>query len=550
MKNILKRYKRFVVITMLGAMSFLTYSFADNYFEVSKNLDIYATMFRELNLYYVDEINPGDLMKTSIDEMLESLDPYTVYIPESDIEDFRFTISGEYGGIGASIAKHGDELVVTSPYKGFPAEKGGVMAGDILIAVDGENVVGKSTQDVSKLLKGQAGTEVAMQFKRQNQTIDVKVNREEIKVPAVPYHGMLKDNVGYIKLTSFTRTSSKEVIDAFKDLQGQGMEKVVLDLRGNGGGLLRESVNIVNIFVNQGQQIVETKGRVPEQNMIHSTLNTPIDADIPVVVLVDGGSASASEIVSGSLQDLDRAVIIGRRTFGKGLVQQTVDLSYGTKLKLTIAKYYTPSGRCIQKLDYTNRKGSKVDEVADSLITAFKTKNGREVFDGRGVDPDVEVDPGKYSNMTAALMLKFMVFDYATEYRHTHDSIVKAEDFRIDDAEYAKFVTWVQSKDFTYDTESEALLEKLEKLADDEMYYDGAKAEFEALKDKLTPNQQEDFQRFKDEVADLLEAEIVSRYYYQNGRIENTLAQDPYLEQAIEVLNDKARYDQILAGPQ
>jgi carboxyl-terminal processing protease len=549
MKKLNNKIRRYFVIIAFVITAGLTFSFVDNYFEVSKNLDIYATLFRELNLYYVDETNPGDLMTTSIEAMLKSLDPYTNYIPESAIEDFRFTISGEYGGIGATIGVHNGEITVSAPYEGFPAEQNGIMSGDILVAVDGQSVVGKSTQDVSKVLKGSAGTSVTLKFLRQGQDVEVTLDRMEIKIPAVPYYGMLEDKVGYIKLTSFTQSSGKEVADAFRALKDEGMEKVVLDLRGNGGGLLRQSVNIVNLFVAQGQTIVETKGRIDEQNTTHATLNVPLDTVMPVAVLVDGNSASASEIVSGALQDLDRAVIIGRRTYGKGLVQQTVDLSYGTKLKLTIAKYYIPSGRCIQKLDYSNRNESgTVEEFADSTIAGFKTKNGRDVFDGRGVDPDVEIDPGKYGNITAALMIQYLVFDYATAYRHKIDSIVKAEDFRMGDDEYQKFVTWVDGKDFEYDTRSEGMLDKLKELAEDEQYYDVAQAEFEALKMKLEPNQQEDFRRFKDEIVELLEAEIVSRYYYQNGRIENTLSKDPYLDEAIKVLNDGSRYNGILSG--
>lgn len=549
MKEHIRSMKKYFAVVSLALVAWFSFSYLNNHFEVSKNLDIYATLLRELNLYYVDEINPGDLSKKSIDAMLETLDPYTVYIPQADIEDFRFTISGEYGGIGATIATHDGKLTVIEPYKDFPSEKNGVMAGDILVAVDGKSVEGKSTQEVSALLKGQAGTAIQLKFMRQGQPYEVEVTREEIKVPAVPYYGMLDDKVGYIKLTSFTQSSSSEVHNAFNELKKEGMQQVVLDLRGNGGGLLKQSVNIVNLFVPQGQTIVETRGRIAEQNHKHETVNLPADLEMPVAVLVDGGSASASEIVSGALQDLDRAVIIGKRTFGKGLVQQTVDLSYGTKLKLTIAKYYIPSGRCIQKLDYSSRNSSgSVEEVPDSLIQSFKTKNGRPVFDGRGVDPDVEVDPGTYSNITTALLLDHLIFNYATEYRHKNAEIVAAADFRLDAAEYDRFVAWVNEQDFSYDTRSQDLLEGLKEMAENEQYYEMAESEFEALKSKLTPNPSEDFQRFKDEIVELLEAEIVARYYYQDGRIQNTLSKDPYIAKAIEILGDKARYEQILSG--
>ncbi len=542
------RLRKWVIIGIFAFVGFGMLNF-DQYFEVSKNLDIYSTLLRELNIYYVEETQPGELVKTSMDAMLETLDPYTVYIPESSIEDYRFMVSGEYGGIGALISKDGERIMITEPYKGFPADKAALKAGDYIMEVEGESTEGKSTNDIGKMLKGQAGTKVNLKVDRNGQIMDKTLTRKEIKIPDVPYHGFVAEETGYVKLNSFTRTASSEVRKAYQELETKGMKKFILDLRGNGGGLLRESVNIVNMFVPRGQVVVNTKGRVEKWNRKHKTLNEPVDPDIPVVVLVDGGSASASEIVSGSLQDLDRAVIIGEQTYGKGLVQQTRDLSYNSKLKVTVAKYHTPSGRCIQKLDYSSRnQQGNAAEVPDSLITHFKTKNGRKVLDGRGVDPDVLVDRGVYSHIALALAAKHIIFHYATDYTRNRDTIAAPGNFVVTDEEYARFKEYVLGKELTYSTGTEDLLKKLKKTAESEKYLADAKMEFEALKAKLTPDKQEDLERFKQEISDLLESEIVTRYYYANGRIKHLLNKDPFIKEAITLLNDDARYKGILDG--
>jgi len=522
----------------------------DNYFEITKNIRIMASVYDNINTFYVDEPEPGNLMKKGIDAMLRSLDPYTVYIPESDIEDYRFMTTGQYGGIGAMIKTQDNHIVISEPYEGSPTDKAGIIAGDILLEIDGKSVVGKTSKEMSSILKGGAGTTLLVKYERNGTTNEATITREVIKIPSVPYFGMIDDEIGYIKLTSFTSTASNDVGKALKVLRdSSGMKKVVFDLRGNGGGLLHESVNIVNFFVPRGEIVVSTKGRLSDLNRDYKTANAPFDEDMPIVVLVDDYSASASEIVSGSLQDFDRAVIIGMTTYGKGLVQQTKDLNFGSKVKLTIAKYYTPSGRCIQKLDYAHRDaGGTVSEVADSLIKTFTTKNGREVKDGRGVEPEIKIEPGVYSKLTSVLVLKNYVFNYATEYKRNHSKIDPASTFSLSDNEYKDFISYLGDKEIEYTTDSEEMLQELKKVAEDEKYYGDSESEFNALLAKLKPSLNNDMIRYKDEIIELLENEIVSRYYYQNGRVEASLKLDPYMKEAKDVLKNPERYKSILAG--
>ncbi len=543
------------LVLTVGIGSTLFFSFSpvkgSDLFEITKNLSIFSSVYKEIDMFYVEEVEPGKLMKTGLDAMLKSLDPYTNYIPESKIEDYRLMTTGEYGGIGSLIRKSGEYAIITEPYEGYPAQKSGLRAGDKILRIDGKDMKGKSTQEVSSLLKGQSGTKLEIVVDRDGTESAFELIRENVKLPEVAYYGIIDENesVGYVKLNSFTNTASQRVGEALTDLEGKGMKKLVLDLRGNGGGLLNEAVNIVNFFIPKGSLVVETKGRVEEVNRTYKTQNQPWNLEIPVVVLIDDYSASASEIVAGSLQDLDRGVVIGRNSYGKGLVQQTKNLEFNAKVKLTIAKYYTPSGRCIQRLDY-----SDVDDdgsgtaVADSLIETFKTKNGREVKDGRGIDPDVQVDPGVYSRLTETLVRKNLIFNYATEYRKTNDSIMPAKEFEISDHVYDEFIGFLKDKNYEYKNESEEYLEALTEIVKDEKYYDAAKDEIEALKTKLSADKTTDLQRFKDEVIEILENEIVSRYYYQNGRIEVAVKRDPYIINSIEVLNDTARYNGILDG--
>lgn len=543
----------FSLVVATGSLTLMSFDDGgDNYFEISKNLDIFATLFREVNMYYVDETNPGDMMKTAIDAMLEDLDPYTNYIPESEIEDHRFMTTGQYGGIGALVRQKGDYIYISEPYEGKPAQKAGLQAGDALLEVDGKAVKGKNTNDVVKMLKGVPNTKVNIKVKRDGEEdpLTFNVTREEIKINNVPYFGMIDDKTGYIKLTGFTEDAGKEVKDALVELKSKyKAESVILDLRDNPGGLLREAINISNVFCDKGQEVVSTKGKVKEWDKSYKALNAPVDTEIPLVVLISRGSASASEIVSGTMQDLDRGVIIGQRSFGKGLVQTTRPLSYNAQVKITTSKYYIPSGRCIQALDYTHRnEDGSVGKVPDSLITSFKTKNGRVVYDGGGVNPDFKTPIHKYSQILQSLVLKSLVFDYATKYKMEHASIAPAKEFKLSDAEYDNFVAWLGDKEYDYTTKSEDLLKQLKTTAEKEKYFDGVSTEYKALQDKMIHDKKADLYKFKDEIKEFLEAEIVTRYYYQRGKIENGFKYDVDIKEALSVLGDKSRYNGILSG--
>ncbi|QQR85018.1 MAG: S41 family peptidase [Flavobacteriales bacterium] len=542
--------KRTLVIGSIAIVGGLGIAAGDNYFEISKNIEVFTEVYKELNIYYVDEVNPGEIMKTGIDAMLTSLDPYTDYIPESDIEEYRFQTTGQYGGIGALIKTQGEKVLVSEPYETFPAANAGFRAGDEIISVDGRKVSGMDTEGASKLLKGQAGTQVKIVTRRAGVETEHSLTRMEIKIPDVPYKGFVDEanKVGYVKLNGFTATAGLDVRNAMKELKEQGMQKMVLDLRGNGGGLLREAVNIVNLFVPKGEKVVETKGKIAEWDKSYSTLSDALDATVPLVVIVDEGSASASEIVAGALQDLDRAVILGDRTYGKGLVQQTRDIVYNNKVKVTVAKYYIPSGRCIQKIDYAHRDSSgRAINVADSAIKAFKTKNGRPVFDGRGIAPDVAMDEPEMAKVVGGLASKDLFFEYANKYRAEHDTIPAPEQFIITDAIYNDFLAFVKNKDFSYETESNDALDELVEAAKRERYYEHSEKAIEALKAELKPNKEEELRRFRDDVAEVLRGEIVSRYGLQTARYRAALAGDPYLKRALEVLNTGGTTD-ILSG--
>jgi len=527
-------------------------SFDEDDFELAKNLDIYYTMFRELNMYYVDKTNSEELVKTSIDKMLKTLDPYTVYYPESQMEDYRFMTTGEYGGIGALIHSYNNQIVISEPYEGYPAHKEGLRAGDIILKIKGKDVTGLKVNEISKFLKGQPKTPVRLLIERPGieNPFEKQIHRERITVDNVPYYGMLNDKIGYIKLTGFTDKAGSEVEKALKDLKkNHNMQALVFDLRGNPGGLLYEAVKIVNFFVKKGENIVSTLGKVKQWNRTLKATKKAFDKKMPVVVLVSSMSASASEIVSGALQDLDRAVIVGQRSFGKGLVQTTRNLSYNSKLKLTTAKYYIPSGRCIQALDYSHRRADgSVGTVPDSLISEFKTKNGRTVYDGGGITPDFLVTKETNSPVIMALGRQNIIFDFATYYAAKYDSIAPADKFKLSDNEYVEFIEYTKKRDFIYTSQSEESLQKLIEFSKKEKNYQMASSELEKLKNKFKTNVHSDLMKNKKEISILLGQEIVSRYYFQKGRIQQEIQNSKEVKKAISILNNPDEYKAILSN--
>lgn len=535
----------------LGTLAFTNVS----YFEITKNLDIFTTLYKELNTFYVDTLQPEKLMRAGINEMLNDLDPYTEFIAEEEMDDYRMQTTGRYGGIGALIGVKNEWVIITDPYEGFPAARAGLRAGDRIVEVNGKSAKNFKTDQVSAMLKGKAGTEVTVKLMRlqadgSEKELEVKMVREEIKIKNVPYYGMLENNVGYILLSGFTDRAGAEVKNALTALESKNKLKgLILDLRGNPGGLLNEAINVANVFVDKNLEIVSTKGKSgADWNKSFYSLNDPVDLKIPIVVMADGGSASAAEIVSGALQDLDRAVIVGERTFGKGLVQTTLPLPFNAKLKVTTAKYYIPSGRCIQAINYAekNEDGS-VKRIPDSLKVAFKTKHGRTVYDGGGIDPDIKVEGEKLSNIAFALVTKSLIFDYANIYRSKHEKIGDAASFTISDAEYTEFVEWVKKQDYNYTTRSEKLLEDFEKSAAKEKYLETMKGDFETMEKTMQADKQKDFEKEKKQIKSLLEEEIVSRYYLTTGRIQASQKWDIELKKALETISDEKKMKELLA---
>ncbi len=547
----IKRYKKIVLGGILAVGIFSAYKASDQYFEVSKNLDIFSSVYKEINISYVDEVEPGSLIKTAIDAMLKSLDPYTNYYSEAQTEDYRFQVTGEYGGIGATIRQRGEYVVIDDPYEGYPAQQADLRTGDRILEVDGKSVKGKTSEDMTKLLKGSAGTEITLKIDRLGVGELTKTfKRAKIKVNNVPYYGMVDKTTGYIKLTGFTPDAGKEVQDALKNLKknNENMKSVILDLRGNGGGLLHEAVNVVNTFVKKGELVVKTLGRDQENNRTYNTLDAPTDLEIPLVVLIDNGSASASEIVSGSLQDLDRGVLIGQKSFGKGLVQSSRMLTYNTQMKLTTSKYYIPSGRCIQKLDYSHKVNGKAEAIADSLKRNFYTRNRRPVRDGEGVSPDLKTPESKYSKVTQSLLSKHIIFDFATEYRSKHATITLTKEFELGDKDFEDFINFTKGKDYNYTTETEDALQKFKDQAAKENYLSGLSSEFESLSTKLKISKSNDLDKYKSEILQVLEEEIASRYYFEKARIEASFDNDIEIKEAISILNNAEKYNAIVSG--
>jgi len=552
--NIFKKFRKQFIVSVIALCSVAFFAFEEsNLFEISKNIDIFVTLFRELNANYVDEVKSAKIIHKGIDAMLESLDPYTEFIAESDVEDYKLShVSNEYAGIGALVQQQDGKVVIAEPYFGYPAQKADLRAGDIVLKIDDKDIYTKKVDDVTTLLKGASNTNVKITIQRKGEAAPLTKNliRQEIKIKNVSYYGTIGDGIGYIRLDKFLDNCSAEVKQALISLkEKQHINSLVIDLRANGGGILQEAVKIVNLFVPKGTLIVSQKGKIKSNNVEYYATSNPIDTEIPLAILVDNNTASASEIVAGAIQDVDRGVIIGERTFGKGLVQQTLSLSYNSLMKVTIAKYYTPSGRCIQTLDYTHRRDDgSVVKVADSLITEFKTKNNRSIYDGSGIYPDLTTTSPTFHLVSFSLMQKYLIFNYATEFREKNESILPAKTFALSDQQYNEFINFVDEAKFDYKTKSEEQLEELEKVSKKEKYYANVSADYEKLKSKISAKKKTDLNTFKTEIKQLLESEIACRYYYQDGRVESSFKYDDDVKEALKVLQSPNQYQSIVKG--
>lgn len=543
--------RNILIVISFVLLTSLTIGFVRNDFEIAKNLDIYATLLRQLNENYVDDINVTNLVEESIHAMLNKLDPYTVFYPESQMEELNLMTAGHYGGIGATILQTEDYVVISEPYEGTPAYKTGLQAGDKIVKVNNQDVKNKSVSDVSALLRGHPGTSVKLDIipYGRKSIVSKNVVREEIKFPNVAYASKVGDDIGYIYLTQFMENASLDVKNAFLSLKEEGIKSLILDLRGNGGGLLHEAVNIVNLFVDKGELIVSTKGKLSDKNQFYYTQNEVLDANIPLVVLVDGFSASASEIVAGAIQDLDRGVVIGRRTFGKGLVQNVLPLSYNTNLKVTVSKYYIPSGRCIQKVDYSDRDSNGLSKSKiDSNAVAFKTKNGRTVYDYGGVEPDVVIKPETYSTILLAMLEKRIIFNYANEFKFNNNKIPPVENFVFTDQMYEDFLSYAVNQNIEYETYTERQIANLEQSVKDDKFSEAVNKEINQLKELVKKEKSKDLERYKKEIKELLYLEIVSRYYYQKGRLQASLQIDPEMIKAKDLLHNLHEYTALLKG--
>ncbi|MEX2231799.1 MAG: S41 family peptidase [Cyclobacteriaceae bacterium] len=544
--------KKRLILLFCVVAAFLALSFtkpADRYFEIAKNLDIFATLFKEVNALYVDEVNPNKLVRTGIDAMLASLDPYTNYIPEDEVEDYRTINTGQYGGIGAITREIENRTIVTMIIDGYGAQKGGLKIGDEILKIDGVGLSKLSREESSQLMKGQVGTTVTLSVKRfgTEKPLELQFRREKVKVNNVPFFGMVGDDIAYIHLSDFTPDAGKEVKIALTALKEKGAKGVILDLRGNPGGLLIEAVNITNLFIPKGKLVVSTKGKIPENNLKYETLNNPIDTEIPVAVVINRGSASASEIVAGTLQDYDRGVVLGEKSYGKGLVQVSRPLSYNSQLKVTTAKYYTPTGRCIQVLDYAHRRqDGSVLSIPDSIKQSFKTTHGRTVYDGGGIDPDIKVEGINSHPLTQVLIEKGFIFDFVTEYVHKNPKPVNARDFSLTDDEYQQFVSWMKGKDYSYKSYLEYGIQQLIEEAKKEKYYEGLKTQLDQMNTRLADNKKNELMLNKDQIKRLLEEEVVARHHLDRGRIESAFKYDLDVKKAVEVLHDGAQYRKVL----
>lgn len=549
----------FAVLLGLGLLSFKG---DDRNFKIAKNLDLFNAIFKELDMFYVDTVDVEKMIQNGVNGMLALTDPYTEYYPEEEVSSLKEMITGKYGGIGAAIRYYEaeDRIAIVEPTEGMPAAEAGVKAGDIILEVGGKEMLRgdmkpqEFSSKVSEALRGEPGTSFVLKVlrpaKNDSTVMEFKLTRKNIRTNPVPYYGMVRDSIGYIALQGFTDNCAKDFKKSFIELKQKGAKSLIIDLRDNGGGSLNEAVDIVNLFVPKGQEVVYTKGKIKQADNSFKTLYEPVDTEIPLVVLVNGSSASASEILSGSLQDLDRAVIVGTRTYGKGLVQTTRPLPYNGTLKVTTSKYYIPSGRCIQAIDYSKKNADgSVARTPDSLTNVFHTAIGREVRDGGGIRPDIEVKGSKFPNIIFYLMNEDIIFDYATQYCWSHKTPVSVDEFKLTDEDYSEFKELVKSRKFTYDRQSEKMLKSLKEVAEFEGYMEGAKAEFEALEKKLNHNLDRDLDTFAKQIKEYLSQEIITRYFYQRGAAMERLKDDDNLEEAIKVLNDTERYKKILSAP-
>lgn len=556
MKKIFKLRWLVTMMLVLGAVAFWGFKSGDSRsFQIAKNLDVFNSIVKELDLFYVDTINPDKTIREGIDAMLYSLDPYTEYYPEDDQSELEQMLKNSYGGIGSIITWDAKlkRSVIAEPYEGMPAATSGLKAGDVLMAIDGKDLAGKNNQEVSEMLRGQVGTGFKLTVQRPGteKPLDFDIVRRSIQLPIIPYYTVLDNQIGYINLSTFSGNPSKEFKLAFLDLKKKGITSLVIDLRNNGGGLLDEAIEIANFFLPRGKVLVTTKGKIKQASNTYKTLREPLDLDIPLAVLVNSSTASSSEILAGSLQDLDRAVIVGNRTFGKGLVQTTRMLPYGGTMKLTTSKYYIPSGRCVQAIDYKHRnEDGSVGRIPDSLTTVFHTAAGREVRDGGGVTPDIEVKQDKLPNILFYLVNDNLIFNYATQYCLKHATIAEPEKFVITDADYADFKEMVKKADFKYDQQTEKILKSLKEMAEFEGYLTDASKEFDALEKKLTHNLDRDLDYFSKDIKNMIALEIVKRYYYQRGAIIEQLKDDDDLKKAVEILTSPEEYRKMLSSPE
>jgi carboxyl-terminal processing protease len=539
----------FIILLFAGISTAFLATQETRDFRIAKNLDIFFSLFRELNTFYVDEIDPDKVIKSGIDNMLKTLDPYTVYFPESDAEEFAIMTTGKYGGIGSLVRSGGEYVVISEVYKGFPADRAGIKAGDLIKKIDGVSLKGIPSDKVSEKLKGNPGTDISVTIERDTKEMDFQMKREKIVIHSVPWFGMLDSKTGYIRFTTFTQDCIEDVKKALITLEESHPQQIILDLRSNPGGLLTEAVEVVNLFVGPGNEVVSTKGKVKQFDEEFKTTKAAIDEKIPLAVLINRGTASAAEIVAGAIQDLDRGIIVGQRSYGKGLVQVTRPLSYNTQLKVTTAKYYIPSGRCVQALDFShpNEDGS-VGYIPDSLISEFKTRNGRIVRDGGGITPDVEIKPEQLSQIATELYLKNLIFDFATQYWLAHQDISTPSQFVFTDKDYSDFRSFVMTRKFNYKTATEESMNELIANAKKDKYYDLHKDIFTELEKDVAHSTDLDLTIFRNEIQELIEGEIIGRYFYEEGAIAWTIKKDEQVMRAVEILNNKEKYTSILNG--